>query len=106
MRWRHGVLSPASAISRAEPAVSAATMGLSFEPAMSFAALAQRMDVAFHGLDVRERRSLDREQLMTNRHEMLGNDMKTGVRHQMVDIGHTPATEFSIGIIPRSASRK
>ena len=31
----------------------------------------------------------EREQLMPHRHEMLGNDMKPGVRHEMVDVRHT-----------------
>jgi hypothetical protein len=28
--------------------------------------------------------------LMAHRHEMLGDDMQAGLRHQMMDIGHAP----------------
>ena len=62
------------------------------------------MDVAFDGPDVRERRSLERKQLMTHRHEMLGDDVQPecGIRWWMS--ATRPATEFSIGIIPSLAS--
>ena len=46
------------------------------ELADDLAALAERVDVAFHGLDVRQPRALDGEQLMAHRHEMLGHDMQ------------------------------
>ena len=55
--------------------------------ASRLAALAERVHMAFHRLDVVEGRSLGRHQLMAHRHEMLGNDVQAGVRHQVVNVG-------------------
>ena len=60
---------------------------LDAELADDLAALAERMDVAFHRLDVLERRALHRQQLVAHRHEMLGDDVQAGMRHQMMDVG-------------------
>jgi len=51
------------------------------------AALAERVHMALNRLDVLECRALHRQQLVTYRHEMLGDDMQPGSGHQMMDVG-------------------
>ena len=51
------------------------------------AALAERVDVAVHRLDVLERRALDRHQLELDRQEVLADDVQAGVRQQMMNVG-------------------
>ena len=60
---------------------------LDAELADHLAALAERMHMAFDRLDVFDRCALGREQLMPHRHEMLGDDVQLGIRHQMMDVG-------------------
>ena len=81
------VLSPASAISRAEPAVSAATIGLM----PSLRMILRHWPSAWTWLSTVlmsvERRALGRQQLVAHRQEMLGDDVQAGIRHQVVDVG-------------------
>ena len=57
------------------------------ELADHLAALAERVDVAFDGLDVFDGRALHRQQLVPHRHEMLADDVQVRIRHQVVDVG-------------------
>ena len=60
---------------------------LDAELADDLAALAERVHVALHGLDVLDGGALRREQLVAHRHEMLGDDVQVRLRHQVVDVG-------------------
>ena len=52
------------------------------------AALAERVDVALHHLQVRELRAAHAEELVVHGHEMLADDRKLRGRQQMVDVGN------------------
>jgi hypothetical protein len=45
------------------------------------------MNVTFDGPDILQGRAFGGQQLMPDRHEVLGHDMQFRVRHQMMDIG-------------------
>jgi len=50
--------------------------------------LAERHDVALDRLEPLERRALGRHQLIADRQERLGDDVKARGRHQVMDIRH------------------
>ena len=57
------------------------------ELADDLAALAERMDVAFHGLDRLQCRAARRHQLVLHRQEIFGDDVQARFRHQVMDVG-------------------
>ena len=54
-----------------------------------FAALAKRMDVAVHGLDLCALDARQHHQLEMNRQEILADDVQARFRQQMMDVGDT-----------------
>ena len=72
---------------RALPAVSPDDDRLDAELADDAAALPERVDVAFHGLDVGELGAARRHQLVMDRQEPFADDEQAGLRQQMMDIG-------------------
>jgi hypothetical protein len=50
-------------------------------------ALAERVDVALHRLQRRQRRALDRHQMEADRQEMLADDVQARARQEMMDVG-------------------
>ena len=46
--------------------------------------------MAAHGLQIGKRRALHRHQLVIHPLELLGDDVETGFRHQVMDVGDAP----------------
>src|SRR5262245_26423602 len=69
----------------------ASRVGLDYRPQLQGAdripALAKRHDVAVHGLELGEFYAGKREQLMAHALEMLGDDMKSRMGKEVMDIG-------------------
>ena len=76
-----------SATSRAEPAVSAATRGLSFNSRMILRHWPSAITWLSTDLMRLQRRTLRRHQLIADRQEPFGDDVQLRGRHQMMDVG-------------------
>ena len=64
--------------------------GLQAQLGDQLAALRQRVDMAVHGLEPRDRRALGRQQMVHDLLEMLADDMQSRFGQQVMDIGHPP----------------
>ena len=73
---------------RADPAVSASTIAFNPSSRTNVAALAKRHGVAVNRLDRLKRGTLWRHELMLDAQKVFANDVKTGVRHQVVHVGN------------------
>ena len=84
-------MSPHSATSRAEPAVSPVVTALSYLRD-DLPALPERVNVAVDAAQILDLRALDAEQVKMDRQEIFADDVQAGTGQEMMDVGD-PASQ-------------
>ena len=102
---REGSLGRVAALARPRARAGRVARDARLQPVLAddLAALAEGVDVAVDASDVFELRALDRHELEVDRQEVLADDVQARVGRRWWMSATRPASEFSIGIMARSA---